>query len=432
MGQDWGKVKNCCQTTGEAWDFATDDVSETEKCAEFHSEGEETRIARTFEEIKRGPESKPGRGKSFVTRGRGANTGRGAPLSPEFATLKSSDEFCDMDKLDSVASSAPGTDFNKLATRDLILPGIVANSRESVKEMQLMVTQLRQFKSKMNLSHKKDPASPSRSNSIYFINEADLPSSVRNSRKPNSKQKSDFQSEREKIIQDSDLPMQEALVQMNEEYKERCADVVSYRAEGHQNPQNRREGSTSSDSELKDEHLPAIPSNNPVYDRRIKSAPPIKIRIDSYDSDNVADKEREYQFQLMKQRQEVEYWKKQKRKADVQMKKMSAMLVSLQARLDAISPETKGMKSRGQRNRASSDDFHYSRSHSRQRSPEATVRHFKRKKKRKRRKEQRFTEETNQESVKGSDFNRQQSYGGSDLGKRRGGSESRSTISRKQ
>lgn len=355
MGNDWGKVKNCCQTTaGEAWDFPTDDVSETERCASNFAgsvEGDETR---TYVRRRRdsGRNDKPAvtvardgppdggrrrKQQQFAVHKRDPTQKISQKLksnTADFQKLKTSDEFFDMDKLDSVVS-AMSNDFQKFATKDLILP---------------------------------------------FIHDSDI---------------SEEESDREK-----------------EEHEMLHKEVVAFR-EGH----DKCKSSPSTSESRQNQSVTHVPHSNP-HGRRIFSAP-LRIRVDSYDSDSVSVKDRQHQFEVLKHKKEVEYWKNQKRKADMQMEHMAKMLTTLQARVDAISPETRNMQTRKSRRHRvqklledhnSEDDFDYSRSHSRQHSPDRH--HFKRKKKKKKKRKsnehRKFTEDSvfHRPNIGGSDLER--------------------------
>jgi len=420
MGTDWSKVKNCCQTTnGEAWNYPTEDVSDTERCATYsESEGGDTRPVHGLPVVTVTP-GEPLPGETKVTQKNLSPVAKADPARRQnsvdsFQRLATADDLYDMDKLDSVASSNPGTDFNKLATRDLILPGIVLNSTNSVNEMLSLVEELRSQEEPDGRPKSQGSVSDSRSASIYLIHEEDLPASIRESdqeKSPDSTHVSPPQNNarhrtlswenavapnspivKRKFVSDSAMSDSAQREIMEQEHDALKQQVDSFR-EGPEPSHTPEESPPSSmNSENAADLLAEIPET-PGYGRRIRSTP-IKIRIDSYDSDNMLEKDRKHQFEILKHRQEVEYWKNQKHKADAQMEKMARMLAKLQARVDAISPDTKHINGGGRdrRVRRHVEDFDYSRSPDRSTSPNHQTPRKKRRNKKKR-KERRFNEE---------------------------------------
>jgi len=420
MGSDWSKVKNCCQTTtGEAWAYPTEDVSDTERCATYsESEGGDTKPIHDVPVVTVTP-GEPIPGETKATQKNLSPVAKGDPTRRQssvdsFQRLATADDLYDMEKLDSVASSNPGTDFNKLATRDLILPGIVLNSTNSVNEMLNLVEELRSQEEPDRRPKLQGSVSDSRSASIYLIHEEDLPASIRESDQEKSADNTHVSPPqnndrprtlswenavaskppivKRKFVSDSAMSASAQREIMEQEHDVLKQQVESFR-EGPEHTHTPEQSPPSSmDSEHAADLLAEVPET-PGYGRRIRSTP-IKIRIDSYDSDNMLEKDRKHQFEILKHRQEVEYWKSQKHKADMQMEKMSRMLAKLQARVDAISPDTKHLNGGGRDRRARRhvEDFDYSRSPDRSSSPNH---HTPRKKRRnkKKRKERRFNQE---------------------------------------
>ena len=108
-------------------EYPTEDVSDTERCATYsESEGGDTRPVHGLPVVTVTP-GEPLPGETKVTQKNLSPVAKADPARRQnsvdsFQRLATADDLYDMDKLDSVASSNPGTDFNKLATRDLILP----------------------------------------------------------------------------------------------------------------------------------------------------------------------------------------------------------------------------------------------------------------------------------------------------------------------